>query len=382
MKDGDPATAGSKALARALREKRTLVCVGSGGVGKTTVSASLALRAAVAGSPSVVCTIDPARRLANSLGLAELGNAEREIPKSAFEAAGVEARAPMRALMLDMKQTWDDLIGKNAPPDVRDRILQNRFYQSLSTALAGSQEYIALEKLWDLRQRRPESLIVLDTPPTAHALDFLDAPNRILDFLDNDAARMLLAPALRAGRFGLKLFNFGGNLVAKTISRFTGVETLQALSEFLLSLSGLNEGFRQRAREVRALLEDPTTGFVLVTGPARERIEEAVYFQRLLRENRMGLSAVVVNRVHPAVPEEARAAAERLEGALKDRVLRTLEEARLLAEMDARGIAELKQRLGGVELIEVPRFSSDVHDLAALWRTSTHLMGEVGPVSA
>lgn len=366
----------SGALARALSEKKTIVCVGSGGVGKTTVSAALALRAATLGSPSVVCTIDPARRLANSLGLAELGNAEREIPASAFEAAGVEAKAPMRALMLDMKQTWDDLIGKAAPPELRDRILENRFYQSLSTALAGSQEYIALEKLWDLRQRRPESLIVLDTPPTAHALDFLDAPNRILDFLDNDAARLLLAPALKAGRFGLKLFNLGGNLVAKTLTRFTGIETLQALSEFLLSLSGLNEGFRQRARDVRALLEDPKTGFVLVTSPARERIGEAENFQRLLRENRMSLTAVVVNRVHPHPPPEAWEAVKSLEGELQQKVLKTLEEARSLAEVDGKGVEELKRRLTGVALIEVPRFSSDVHDLAALWRTSSFLVGE------
>ncbi len=363
------------ALSRALREKKTLVCVGSGGVGKTTVAAALGLRASVEGTPSLVCTIDPARRLANSLGLEELGNVEREIPESAFAAAGVVPKAPMRALMLDMKQSWDELIGKWASPELRESILSNRFYQSLSTALAGSQEYIALEKLWDLRQRRAESLIILDTPPTAHALDFLDAHNRILDFLDNDAARLLLKPALKAGRLGLRLFNFGGNIISKTLARFTGTETLAALSEFLLALSSMNEGFRERARDVRSLLESEQTGFVLVTIPSVERLEEAAHFQALLAQNRMGLSAVIVNRVHAPPSPEAWEVVKQLPGPLQKKMQLTLDEAKALADADLRGIEALRQRVEGVPLIQIPRFSSDVHDLKALWRTSEFLMG-------
>ncbi len=172
-------------------------------------------------------------------------------------------------MMLDMKQTWDDLITRYAPPDKRERILYNRFYQSLSSALAGSQEYIAMEKLWELRNRRDYELIVLDTPPTAHALDFLEAPNRVLDFLDNEAAKWLLTPALAAGKFGLSLFNLGGSYVAKTLSKFTGTETLQELSGFMLAIASMNESFRERARGVRELLEAKQTGFVLVTSPGR-----------------------------------------------------------------------------------------------------------------
>ena len=236
-------------IAAAVANHDTLVCVGSGGVGKTTVAATIALRAAVDGKGSLVCTIDPARRLANALGLDALGNAETPIPAAAFEKAGLQPKAAMRAMMLDMKRTWDELIERRAPPDKRDKNLSNRFYQSMSSALAGSQEYIAMEKLWELRTQRDYPLIVLDTPPTAHALDFLDAPNRILDFLDNEAAKWLLTPALAAGKVGLKLFNLGSSYVAKTLTKFTGVETLQGLAEFMSSISGMNQDFRERATQ-------------------------------------------------------------------------------------------------------------------------------------
>ncbi|HLL56256.1 MAG TPA: ArsA family ATPase, partial [Myxococcaceae bacterium] len=166
----------STALSEALGRQDVIVCVGAGGVGKTTISATLALRAAVDGRSALVCTIDPARRLASSLGLSELGNTETRIPDEVLSSVGQQPKAGLYAMMLDMKQTWDALIERYAPPDKRERIVNNRFYQSLSSRLAGSQEYIAMEKLWELHNHRDYSLIVLDTPPTAHALDFLDAP--------------------------------------------------------------------------------------------------------------------------------------------------------------------------------------------------------------
>jgi anion-transporting ArsA/GET3 family ATPase len=364
------------ALSEALASKRVLVSVGSGGVGKTTISATLALRAAVDGRSSLVCTIDPAKRLANSLGLHALGNVEAEVPASALAPLGITARARLHAMMLDMKQTWDDLIVKNAPADKREKILANRFYQSLSSALAGSQEYVAMEKLWELRTQRDYELIVLDTPPTAHALDFLEAPNRVLDFLDNEAARWLLTPALAAGKMGLSLFNLGSSYMAKTISRFTGTETLQELAAFMLSIAPMNESFRVRARGVRELLEAEQTGFVLVTSPGRERLDEVVHFHRLLKQNGMETVAVVVNRVHPmpspALWEEARS----LVPARRAKVEQTLHEMTLLAEQDARGIVELQAACEGTPLVQVPRFELDVHDIGALWRTGRFLMGE------
>src|SRR5262249_13630708 len=261
-------------LERALSENEVLVCVGAGGVGKTTIAAAIALFAAAQGKRSLVCTIDPARRLANSLGLSELGNTEARIGAQSLEEAGVRADAPLYAMMLDTKRTWDEFIERYAPADKREQILGSRFYQSLASRLAGSQEYIAMEKLWQLHSREQYELIVLDTPPTAHALDFLDAPNRVLDFFDNDAARWLLRPALAAGRWGLQVFSFGGNYVAKTLSKLTGVDTLRELAEFMLAISGMNESFRERATQVRDLLAAERTSFPPVTAPSLQEMDE------------------------------------------------------------------------------------------------------------
>jgi len=360
----------------ALKEDRVMVAVGAGGVGKTTVAAALALRAAVDGRSSLVCTIDPAKRLANSLGLKELGNAESLIPEDRFQLAGLTPRAPLRAMMLDMKQTWDELIEKLAPPGKREKILANRFYQSLSSALAGSQEYIAMEKLWQLRTQRDYQLIVLDTPPTAHALDFLDAPNRVLDFMDNEAARWLLTPALAAGKVGLKLFNLGSSYVAKTLTKFTGVETLQGLAEFMSSISGMNQDFRERATQVRDLMADEKTAFVLVTAPGAERLDEVVRFHTLLRQSHMKIAAVVVNRVHLPPTFEAMGSLNRLEPQLRRKMATTVDEVSALAHADAEGIKQIKKECEGTPLIEVPRFDLDVHDLGSLWKVSRFLCGD------
>ncbi|MBI3183639.1 MAG: ArsA family ATPase [Myxococcales bacterium] len=363
-------------LASALTQRSVLICVGSGGVGKTTVAASLALRGAALGRRSIVCTVDPAKRLANSLGLEELGNAETRIDDARLAAAGLGPRSPMFAMMLDMKRTWDELISKLAPKEKQERILSNRFYQSLSSALAGSQEYIAMEKLWQLHARSDYQLVVLDTPPTAHALDFLDAPNRLLDFLDNEAARWLLTPALAAGKLGLKLFNLGGSYVARQISKFTGVETLQQLADFMLAVSGMNEDFRERARQTRDLLASGSTAFVLVTGPTVERLDEAVHFHTLLRQNEMAVAAVVVNRVHEPVPDLWWREAAKLSPPLRGKVEKTLEELDVLASQDAIGLAKLAEACRPTALVLVPRFPLDVHDLPALWRTGGYLVGD------
>lgn len=364
------------ALKEAVERRSVLVTVGSGGVGKTTIAATLALRAAMEGTGSLVLTIDPAKRLANALGLSSFGNAETRISDQTWAAAGLAPRAELSAMMLDMKRTWDDLIARRAPPDKRDRILNNRFYQSLSTALAGSQEYVAMEKLWELRTQRSQPLIVLDTPPTAHALDFLEAPDRILDFLDNDAAKWLLTPALAAGKFGLKLFNLGGSYVAKTLSKITGTEALQQLAEFMLNLSGMNDAFRERAHQTRALLESDSTAFVLVTGPMPERLDEALYFYELLHEHRMQVAAVVVNRVHPPPAESLWADAAKQPESLRGRLEQTLKEHEHLARQDALGIERLRARVGDTPVILVPRFDKEVHDLAGLYETSRWLWGD------
>jgi anion-transporting ArsA/GET3 family ATPase len=373
---------GLPTLSEMLRRRSVVVCVGAGGVGKTTLAAALAVRAAALGRSALVCTIDPARRLANALGLQWLGNAPSEVRPDVLAAAGIPVRARLQAMMLDLKASWDELIEQQAPPAQREKILRNRFYQSLSTVLAGSQEYIALEKLWQLRQRSEAELIVLDTPPTAHALDFLDAPTRILDFLDNDAARWLLDPALRAGRLSLKLLQLGGG-AARTIGRITGTETLEELVTFLIAVSGMNEGFRERARAVRTLLASPDTGFVLVAGASPERRSEALSFHEVLGERGLQRDAVVVNRVQPPPPASAEKELASLSSPALAKLLRqTLDEARGLAARDQAGVEALRQGTTPIPFVSVPRFSSELHDLRALWRAGAYLVGEPDPEAA
>jgi anion-transporting ArsA/GET3 family ATPase len=363
-------------LEEVLRRRRVLVCVGAGGVGKTTLAAAVAMRAAALGRSALVCTIDPARRLANALGLTWLGNSPTEVSPEVLARAGITLRAPLQAMMLDLKASWDELIQRQAPPAQRDRILKNRFYQTLSTALAGSQEYIALERLGQLRDRSEAELIVLDTPPTAHALDFLDAPSRILDFLDNEAARWLLDPALRASRISLRLALWGGGVAAKTIGRIIGGDTLEELAAFLAAVSGMNEGFRERARAVRALLSSPETGFLLVAGASPERRGEALRFHAVLGDRGLQRDGVVVNRVQEEPPASADAELEGIAEPLRGALVRTLGEAHALAGRDLESVHLLREGTAPVPLIAVPRFSTEIHDLRALWRAGSYLLGE------
>jgi len=372
------------ALLDAVATRRVLVCVGSGGVGKTTVAAALGLSRALQGQRVLVCTIDPARRLADAMGLGALGNVEARVPDHAFLQAGLRPRGELHAMMLDVKRTWDELVTRHAPdPARRDRILKNRLYHQMSAALAGSQEYMAMEKLHELATDRDYDLIVLDTPPTAHALDFLDAPERIIDFLGNDAARSLLAPAAGAGRFGLKLAQLGSSYIARTLARFTGAEMLRDLGDFLAGFQGMYDGFKERAAEVRALLAHPTTGFVLVASPSPLSIEEALAFHERLHAEGMPVAGLVANRVTPdlwrgdgPLPDEAALAAalagHPADAALAGRLARTLSDHQRLAAADARALSRLFAAVPLARAV-VPRLERDVHDLAGLARLAARL---------
>jgi anion-transporting ArsA/GET3 family ATPase len=366
---------------------RIVVCVGSGGVGKTTVAAALGLERAVQGGRVLVCTIDPARRLANALGLTTLGNVESRVPDHKLAEAGLRPKGELFAMMLDVKRTWDDLVTRHAPdPARRERILKNRLYQQMSAALAGSQEYMAMEKLYELATDRDYDLIVLDTPPTAHALDFLDAPERILDFLGNETARAILAPALGAGRLGFRLAQLGGGYIAKTLARFTGQEVLGDLGDFLQGFHGMYEGFKDRAAAVRALFSRPEVGFVLVCSPSAVSIGEALSFHERLHAESMPIAGLVVNRLTPDVwPEGAGAlpAATQLEAplaaagaaagaGLAGRLARTLAEHQALARGERRALAPLLARVTAAQAL-LPRQETDVHDLAGLARLAEGL---------
>ncbi|HET7752982.1 MAG TPA: ArsA-related P-loop ATPase [Anaeromyxobacteraceae bacterium] len=361
------------ALLDRLAGRKIAVCVGSGGVGKTTVAAAIGLHHAVEGAKVLVCTIDPARRLANALGLEALGNVESHVPDHKFREAGLAPRGQLFAMMLDVKRTWDDLVARHAPDRARrERIYQNRIYQQLSTALAGSQEYMAMEKLYELVTERDYDLVVLDTPPTAHALDFLDAPDRVLDFLGNDTARALLAPATRAG---MRLFQLGGTYVVKTLARFTGADVLHDLGEFMASFGGMYEGFKERAASVRELLARPDVGFVLVSSAAPRSVDEALFFHERLHAEGMPIAGAVANRVTAGLWDSdvlptGWELAERLgatDADLAERLARTLAEHEVLARADAREVTRLLTAVGEGS-VAVPRLETDVHDLAGLAR--------------
>ena len=377
------------ALLRSLEAKRIAVVVGSGGVGKTSVAASIALSRAMAGGRVLVCTIDPARRLATALGLGTLGNAEALVPPEAFDQAGLVPKGQLFAMMLDVKRTWDDLVARHAPdPATRDRILGNRIYQQVSGALAGSQEYMAMEKLYELSTERDYDLIVLDTPPTAHALDFLEAPDRILDFVGNETARKLFAPAIDAGRFGARLLQVGTGFVAKTLSRFTGSDVLSDVGDFLGQFQGMYDGFKERASEVRSLLTRPEVGFVLVASPSPLSVDEALFFHDHLRTAGMPVAGSVANRVTPdlwpfpgampgAAPLEAALGAAAFPdagggGDLPERLALTLAEHQAFARSDAREVERLRRGCSGPH-VAVPRLEGDVHDLSGLAALATHL---------
>jgi len=367
------------ALTEALRGRRIAICVGPGGVGKTTVAAALGLRRALDGGKALVCTIDPARRLASAMGLGALGNAETRVPDEAFAAAGLAPAGQLFAMMLDVKRTWDDLVARHAPDAARrERIYQNRLYQQLSGALAGSQEYMAMEKLYELATERDYDLIVLDTPPTAHALDFLEAPARILDFLGNDAARSLLRPAFQAGRAGLRFFHVGSQYLIRALGRFTGADVLRDLGDFLGGFEGMYAGFEQRAAAVKALLGKPDVGFVLVSSAAPASVNEALALHARLRAEKLAVAGAVANRVTPSlweagplpdavVLEAALAAQGTPDPGLASRLARTLAEHQRQADADAAELRRLVQAVKGATA-PVPRFEADVHDLAGLER--------------
>jgi anion-transporting ArsA/GET3 family ATPase len=279
---------------RVLRREEILVCCGAGGVGKTTTAAALALRAAELGRRTVVLTIDPAHRLAQALGLTELDNAPRTV--EGFDTAG---GGSLDAMMLDMKRTFDDIVVAHAEPDRARQILANPFYQTLSSSFAGTQEYMAMEKLGQLHAAGRWDLVVVDTPPSRSALDFLDAPARLGRFLDGRLVRLLLAPAKVGGRAYAKVLNAGIGAFSGVLSKVLGTQLLRDVSMFVAGLETMFGGFRERAEQTYRLLGAPGTAFVVVATPERDALREASYFVERLAAEQMPLAGLLVNRTHP-----------------------------------------------------------------------------------
>jgi anion-transporting ArsA/GET3 family ATPase len=351
-----------------------VVCAGSGGVGKTTTAAALGMGAAALGAKVAVVTIDPARRLANSLGLTELGNEPQRIAPERFTRHGVEMRGELWALMLDAKRTFDELIERLAPdPRTLDEVFSNRIYQELSSAVAGSQEFTAIAKLYDLDAGGQFDLLVLDTPPSRNALDFLDAPQRLTGFFQGRAIKVFLRPA----GFGGRIIGRGTGVAFGLLRRVTGVDLLEDLSVFFRALGGMVDGFVARADRVAALLADPATTFLIITSPRHDPVQEAIFLHRKLRDKRMPFGGLVVNRMH-APPESAppppRLAAE-VGDELAGRVAASARQLAALAARDAANVAHLRTELGDPPVVVVPERQDDVHDVEGLAHVRAHLLG-------
>jgi anion-transporting ArsA/GET3 family ATPase len=370
---------------------RIIVCCGSGGVGKTTAAAALGLRAAERGRHVVVLTVDPARRLAQSMGLTYLDNIPRPVD------VDLSSGGSLHAMMLDMKRTFDEIVEAHADPDRAAQILANPFYQSLSSSFAGTQEYMAMEKLGQLQRTDEWDLIVVDTPPSRSALDFLDAPQRLGRFLDGKLIRLLTAPA-SPGRAYMKVLNAGFSIVTGTLTKVLGAQVLKDMQTFVTAFDTMFGGFRERAETTYRLLQTPGTSFLVVAAPEPDALREAAYFVERLAGERMPLAGLILNRVHFPVATQlsaarSLAAAETLENheagngadagdppryALAAGVLRLHAERMQLAARERRVAEQFTAAHPTVPVTQVVAQPEDVHDLEGLRTIGSSLASEPG----
>ena len=342
---------------------RIVVCAGSGGVGKTTVSAAIALEAARRGRKTIVVTIDPAKRLANALGLKELSNEPRRIPVRKFTDAGLEP-APLYAMMLDTKRTFDELVVRYAKgPAQARRIIENRLYQAISGALSGTHEYMAMEKLYELDLEGTYDLIVIDTPPTRNALDFLEAPKHMSSFFEGKLLKWFLVPAIGGGRGLFRAVNFAAVQFLKIVTRVVGADVLKDTAEFAANFEGMYDGFKERAQAVYELLRQPATAFVVVTTPHDQAVEEALFFATTLNRHRLPFGGLVVNRIHP----HFEIALEEATGSpVLDRLVQLAGEFEQGRMREDRSLRRLEWEVPQDRWARIPYLSGEVADLPSL----------------
>ncbi len=339
-----------------IEEKNIIICAGSGGVGKTTLAAALGLLSAKLGRRACVVTIDPAKRLANALGIDELSNTPTFIDTG--------EKGELWAMMLDARATFDDLIFKYASsPNQASSIINNRLYKSLSTSLGGTQEYMAAEKLYELSQDSKFDLVIVDTPPSRNALDFLDGPGRLARFLENRLFRFILMPT----RVYLKAVSFATQSLLKTISKVAGTELVSDAVEFFQAFEGMEGGFRDRAKQVELLFSDPLTAFVLIAAPRRDSASEAKYFAIRLKSSGIQVQGLIVNRVHPTFPELTFNDRDKVLANEDIKVLiENLDHLKQIREKEESYISDLKNQIGDAPVALVPLMIGDVHDLDGL----------------
>lgn len=369
-------------IARIADRKEVIVCAGAGGVGKTTIAAAIAVKAASDGKKVAVLTIDPAKRLASSLGLKELTNDPRKVTSRKFTTAGIDLAGEMYAMMLDTRSTFDEVVMRYAPSQQQaETILANRFYKNIAGALSGTQEYMAMEKLYELHADGGYDLIVIDTPPTRNALDFLDAPRRMIDFFDSRVLKWLIIPYTKGGGGLMRVANVAAATFLKIVQRIVGTEVLQDTAEFFGNLQGMYDGFKERAGEVAKLLRSNVTSFVVVTSPAAESVEEASFFATRLNESGLPFGALVVNRVHPRfgdeIPVQPRLL-HRLEQGTEDqellaRLLDNYEAFMRVVTLEERNLESLSRKVPRHNWVRVPYLETEAVDLPGLWAVAEQL---------
>jgi len=372
-----------------LVQKRIIICCGSGGVGKTTIAATLALQGALLGKKVLALTIDPARRLANALGMSSLGNEETLVPDEKFLEEGITPRGKLYAMMLDTKHTFDEIIQRYAPnEEVRRTILENRFYQQLSSAMAGSHEYLAMEKLYQIYLRGSYDLIILDTPPTKHAMDFLEAPGKLRAFLNQNISGWFLKPYVTAGKIGLHFFNRTVATIVTMIRSLTGADFLKDVSEFIMGLSQAFDIFRSRADEVMYVLRGDATAFILIMGPTQVSLDEAYFFYQKLSEASLPCGGFLINCVHMDYPHRASAdtnvgardliealiGQRGLSGSLATALVENYYGFKRLRAYEEGQIERFLQRISGkVPTAKIPYFDDEIYDIRGLKRMATVL---------
>lgn len=370
----------NNSLIELLTTKKVIICCGSGGVGKTSLSAALALLAAMHGRQTLIMTIDPARRLASALGLSALTNRQSPVPEEELQKAGIALSGVFHAMMLDAKRTWDELVARYAPSDsVRDKIYNNEIYKNISGALSGSQEYMALEKLYEMATVYTYDLIIVDTPPSQNAIDFLKAPVKMSAFVGNSRFfQIFLSPGMRAGKLSWKMFSSGSASLLKILEKITGAEMIRDIAEFFSNFEDMIAGFGHRAQAIDDLIHSPACSFVLIAAPEGPSIKDALVFKQKLDELGLPFWGVILNRVMPRLPKTADlrliAAPELSDQShqaskLVDLLMKIYELQQRKVTVEERQIAELRNRLGQtLALKTIPLLPVEVNELTVVKR--------------